>query len=82
MDSTLWSLTALELASVIASGEAGALEVVSAHLDRIATVNPVVNAITNLLDNSALEAALEVDRRRARGEPLGRLAGVPCGMAV
>jgi amidase len=77
MDRTLWSLTALELAGVIASGEAGALEVVRAHLDRIAAVNPAVNAITNLLDSSALEAALEVDRRRARGEPLGPLAGVP-----
>lgn len=77
MDSTLWSLTALELAGVIARGEAGALDVVKAHLDRIASVNPFVNAITNVLERSAIEAARDVDRRRAKGEPLGPLARVP-----
>jgi len=77
VNSTLWSLTALELADVIASGEARAIDVVQAHFDRIALVNPAVNAITNVLVQTALEAAREVDLRRAKGEILGPFAGVP-----
>lgn len=77
MDSGLWRLTASELANAIAIGEVGAVEVVRAHLARIATVNPRVNAITKVLEESAIEAAREVDRKRLAGHELGPLAGVP-----
>ncbi len=77
MDTELWKLSALELAAAVVSGEVSAVEVVDGHLERIAAVNPTVNAVTNLLADSAREAAKETDRRRAGGEPLGRLAGVP-----
>jgi amidase len=77
MDMELWKLGVSELPAAIGGGEVGAVEVVDAHLGRIADVNPSVNAVTNLLVYSAREAAGETDRRRARGEPLGPLAGVP-----
>ena len=77
MDNGLWRLTASELANAIATGEVGAVEVVRAHLARIATANPRVNAITNVLEESAIEAAHEVDRKRLAGHELGPLAGVP-----
>ncbi|EYF08256.1 amidase [Chondromyces apiculatus] len=77
MNHTLWRLSAAEIAALIARGEASALDVVHAHLDRIAAVNPAVNAVTSLLAESARDAAREVDRRRAAGETLGPLAGVP-----
>ena len=77
MDNGLWRLTASELANAIATGEVGAVEVVRAHLERIATTNPRVNAITNVLEESAIEAAHEVDRKRLAGHELGPLAGVP-----
>ena len=72
-----WNRSALELAALVARGEVSALEVVDDHLRRIAAVNPSVNAITNVLSDSARQAARETDRRRAAGEALGPLAGVP-----
>ena len=63
--------------SAIAKGEVGAVEAVRAYLARIESVNPRVNAVTNVLKETALEAAREVDRKRAAGDELGPLAGVP-----
>lgn len=69
--------SAADLARLVASGEVSAVEVVEAHLARIEAVNPAVNAVTALLADDAVAAAEDVDRRRAAGEPLGPLAGVP-----
>ncbi|WP_322750946.1 MULTISPECIES: amidase, partial [unclassified Frankia] len=46
-------------------------------LDRIAEVNPAVNAITAVLAESALTEADRVDAAIKGGEPTGPLAGVP-----
>ncbi|MFJ9852765.1 amidase [Streptomyces sp. NPDC101150] len=73
----LWALEASELAKLVARGEVSATESVEAHLERIAAVNPRVNAVTRLLADGARDAARETDRRRAAGERLGPLAGVP-----
>ncbi|MFJ9418913.1 amidase [Streptomyces sp. NPDC101227] len=73
----LWALEASELAKLVARGEVSAAESVEAHLERIAAVNPRVNAVTRLLADGARDAARETDRRRAAGERLGPLAGVP-----
>ncbi|GAA2229044.1 amidase family protein [Kitasatospora cystarginea] len=77
MDTELWRLSATALAGAVADGEVSAREVTEAHLERIASVNPALNAITGPLTESARRAAAETDRRRAAGEPLGPLAGVP-----
>ena len=77
MGTQFWNRSALELAALVARGEVSALEVVDDHFRRIAAVNPSVNAITNVLSDSARQAARETDRRRAAGEALGPLAGVP-----
>jgi amidase len=68
---------ALEIARSIAAGTVSASEVVESHLQRIAEVNPAVNAITRTLESEARAAAGEVDRRQAAGEALAPLAGVP-----
>ncbi|MGW7448640.1 amidase [Kitasatospora sp. NPDC054795] len=73
----LWSKPATELAAAVRTGEVSAVEVVDDHLDRIAEVNPYLNAVTQLLADRARAAARETDRRRAAGEELGPLAGVP-----
>jgi len=65
MKPLLWNLSASELASKVASGETSALEVIENHLQRIELVNPEFNGIVNVLEDSALEAAKEVDRRQA-----------------
>ncbi|PRY02127.1 Asp-tRNA(Asn)/Glu-tRNA(Gln) amidotransferase subunit GatA [Allonocardiopsis opalescens] len=75
--SELTHRTAAELAAAIASGEVSAVEVASAHLDRISAVDDRVRAFLHVDVEGALNQAREVDRRRAQGEPLGPLAGVP-----
>jgi len=70
-------LTATEIAGLIASGEASAVEVTRAHLDRIAAVDERVHAFLHVDAEGALESARAVDARRAAGEELGPLAGVP-----
>ncbi|WP_425582649.1 amidase [Streptomyces thermolineatus] len=73
----LWKWTAAELAAAVACGEISAAEVVESHLARIAEVNPVVNAVTQTLADTARRDAEDLDRRRAAGERPGPLAGVP-----
>ncbi|MBX6722479.1 MAG: Asp-tRNA(Asn)/Glu-tRNA(Gln) amidotransferase subunit GatA, partial [Dactylosporangium sp.] len=69
--------TATELGRLLAEREVSAEEVTRAHLDRIAEVEPKVHAFLHVDAEGALAAAREVDARRARGEELGTLAGVP-----
>ncbi|MFD5598297.1 amidase family protein, partial [Streptomyces griseorubiginosus] len=64
-------------AQAVRSGAVSAVALVDSHLERIAEVNPQVNAVTQLLAERARQAADETDRRRAAGEVLGPLAGVP-----
>src|ERR1700683_3714508 len=73
----LTRMTAAELAAAIASGETSAVDVTQAHLDRIEAVDSSVHAFLHLAPEAALAAAGAVDARRAAGEPLGPLAGVP-----
>ena len=72
----LWRRTAGELAALIRSGEVSSREVVEAHLARIDEVNPVVNAVVNRLDDSALAAADAADAVPL-AERTGPLHGVP-----
>jgi aspartyl-tRNA(Asn)/glutamyl-tRNA(Gln) amidotransferase subunit A len=70
-------MTAVQIAGLIASGEASAVEVATAHLDRIAAVDDRVHAFLHVDREGALAAAADVDSRRSKGEDLGPLAGVP-----
>lgn len=70
-------LSATELVRRIRGGELSAVEVVTAHLDRIERVNPALNAIVTLDAEGALEAARRADRAQAFGETLGPLHGLP-----
>ncbi|GII87364.1 glutamyl-tRNA(Gln) amidotransferase subunit A [Sphaerisporangium siamense] len=69
--------TAAELGALMASGEVSAVEVAQAHLDRVAEVDGQVHAFLHVATESALAQARAVDARRAAGEELGPLAGVP-----
>lgn len=73
----LWRMGACETAIAVASGEISAAEVVAAHLGRIESINPQVNAVTQVLERTAIEAGEDIDRRRNAGEALPTLAGVP-----
>ena len=73
----LHSLGAIELAGMIRSREVSSREVIESLLDRIARVNPTVNALTVVLGEQALAAADVADRAVAGGSELGPLHGVP-----
>lgn len=70
-------MSATDLAAHLASGEVSSVEATQAHLDRIAAVEPEVHAFLALNAEDALATAADVDARRAAGEDLHPLAGVP-----
>lgn len=69
--------TATEIAAVVRAGAASAVDVARISLDRIAALNPVLRAFTDVTAGRALAKAAAVDAARARGEALPPLAGVP-----
>ncbi len=74
--SELIRLTAADLAAKLAAGDVSSVEAVQAHLDRISAVDGDVHAFLHV-NESARDAAADIDRRRAAGERLPELAGVP-----
>ena len=73
-------LTAAETAAKIASGELTAVQVTEAHLARIEAVDEKVHAFLHVDREGALAQARAVDEKRAKGEKLGPLAGVPLAL--
>ena len=78
--SDLTRLTAAQIAATIASGDASAVEVTQAHLDRIDAVDSALHAFLHIDTAGALAAAAAVDAKRAAGDHLGPLAGVPLAL--
>ena len=74
--SDLTRLSAADLAAALASKEVSSVEATRAHLNRIAAVDGDVNAFLHVSDH-ALDVAADIDRRRAAGDELHELAGVP-----
>ena len=73
----LWTHSATALASGIARGDFSSADVVSAHVERIRAVNGALRAVVVTRFDEALAEARDVDERRARGEDIGALGGVP-----
>lgn len=74
---TIIGLSASELVQKIKVGHLSAQAVVEAHIKPIEAVNPQLNAVVIPLFKEALTQAVEADKARRRGEPLGPLHGVP-----
>ncbi len=72
--------TARSIRDAIAAGQLSATEACRTALDRIASVNASLNAFNLVAADRALGRAQEIDRRRAAGEVLGPLAGVPVAL--
>ncbi len=77
MNTDITRASAASLADLLARGEVSSVEAVQAHLDRIAEVDGEVHAFLHVDGEGALAAAADIDRRRADGEDLHVLAGVP-----
>jgi aspartyl-tRNA(Asn)/glutamyl-tRNA(Gln) amidotransferase subunit A len=68
---------ATALAALIRTKQLSSREVVQAHLDRVAAVNPKINAVVTLMAEQALTSADAADSAVSGGAPLGPLHGVP-----
>lgn len=66
-----------ELARALARREVSAEEVTQGYLDRMERLEPHLKAFLTRTPELALEQARAVDRRRAQGEALHPLAGIP-----
>lgn len=77
--SELLSKTLPELSEALVSGEATAVDLVTAYQDRIEAVDrngPTLQSVL-ALNPDALDAAAASDERRSNGEALGPLDGIP-----
>ncbi|WP_066042979.1 Asp-tRNA(Asn)/Glu-tRNA(Gln) amidotransferase subunit GatA [Herbiconiux solani] len=70
-------MPASALAEKLTSGEVSSVEATRAHLDRIGAVDGEVHAFLHTDPALSLRAAESIDERRAAGESLHPLAGVP-----
>ncbi len=73
----LINVSARALAKSIQAKEVSSREVVDVHLQRIKEVNPTLNAVVQLSEETARAQALEADEALALGNILGPLHGVP-----
>jgi len=67
----------VEIAEQIAAGHLTALATTQYFLERIERLNGRLNAFTVVMADKALRRAAELDALQAKGEPLGKLHGVP-----
>jgi aspartyl-tRNA(Asn)/glutamyl-tRNA(Gln) amidotransferase subunit A len=63
----------------VAKGDFSAVEVAEGFNANVAAAS-VLNAFIVATPDAALEAAKAIDAKRAKGEPLGKMGGVPIGM--
>jgi len=76
----LTELTLLELASKLTDTTTTSVEATQALLQRIAKVEPKLNAFICVDEKGALEAAKASDERRSQGKVLGPLDGIPIAL--
>ncbi len=76
----IFSASIERTAARIRCGELGARDLTERLLARIARLEPALHAHATITAELALERAAAIDADRARGRPLGPLAGVPLGL--
>jgi aspartyl-tRNA(Asn)/glutamyl-tRNA(Gln) amidotransferase subunit A len=67
----------IEIASRVQAGELTAEEATKKSLARIGALDGQINSFLRVATDEALAQARAVDQKRARGEALGKLSGVP-----
>jgi len=72
--------SAAEMAAKLNAGDITSVELTQLHLDRIAAVDTDVHAFLYVNNEGALAQAAEVDAKRAAGEKMSPLAGVPLAL--
>ncbi len=80
--SELWKISAAEIAGYVKTKKLTAVEITTAHLERLNAVNPTLNAVVQQFPDEALSAARTVDAQIANGQDPGPLCGVPVTIKV
>src|SRR5262245_53108954 len=70
-------MPAVEQAALIAAGRFSPVELLEAHIARIARLNPELNAVVTLAEEQARDAAVKAEAAVRQGRPLGSLHGLP-----
>ena len=73
----LYEKTAAELSELLANKEISAVELAKDVFARTAAVEDKVQGYVTLTEEAALQQAEAVDKKRAAGEDLSALAGIP-----
>ncbi len=76
----LYKKSAYELSQMMKNGEVSSVEITKSVFERIKAVEPKIDAYVTLNEENALKAAQEIDNKRAAGEDLPELAGIPIGI--
>lgn len=76
----MYTLSAKKLHSLFISHQASAEEITKYFLRRIEKSDDQLKSFITLCPERALAKAKEVDQKRAQGQPLGKLAGVPVAL--
>src|SRR6185437_8739950 len=74
---SLLEATAIHLLAEMEAGRLTSAELTQACLDQIAAHDKSVGAFLRVDGDKALAKAREVDERRSKKQPVGRLAGLP-----
>lgn len=80
MSQEIFYKTVSELGEMLDAKRVSAVELAKAHIDRTKAVDGKVGAFLSFDEAETLKAAEESDKRRARGEALGALDGIPVGL--
>ncbi|MCD7771737.1 MAG: Asp-tRNA(Asn)/Glu-tRNA(Gln) amidotransferase subunit GatA [Oscillospiraceae bacterium] len=76
----LYEYKAYELSDMLKSGEISSVELTQSVFDRIEKTDPTIGAYLTLNRESALFDAEKIDLKRASGDELSPLAGIPIGI--
>ena len=69
-----------ELSVLLQNKQISAQELINAYFQQIEAVDSNIGAYLTLCREDAINQALEIDRRRAKGETLSPFAGIPVGI--
>lgn len=73
----MYKFSAIEIRNRFFRGEISAVSITQHYLNRIAKFDNQIGAFLSVFEDKALERAMELDKKRQAGAPLGKLAGIP-----
>ena len=77
---SIYDMTINQLQQQLTDKNISSYELTKKYLERIEEIDPVIHAYITVTPDTALEAAKASDERRAKGELLGSLDGIPMAL--